>query len=97
MNENVKKIGGIALGLAKLLVPQIAEAENVVKGFKKGGDRRKSVVDAVALSPILAEVLSGHEIVNDELWKEALGDMNDAIFKMQRALKEKDAAPTTAE
>lgn len=91
MNENVKKVGGIVLGLAKLFVPQIAQAEEVVKGFKKGSDRRKAVVDAVILSPVLAEVLSGHEIVNDELWREALGDMNDAVFKMQRAIREKDA------
>lgn len=93
MNAQLKAIAKIALGVAEMIAPEVKIAEAAIVGLKKGGDRKAAVVNLAIVSPILAELLSGHEIVNNDLWREAIGDLNDFVFKAQKALKEKDAPP----
>ena len=92
MTFNAKAFGKIGLAVAKVMVPQIATVEEAVTAIKSGPDKKAAVLNTVASSIELAEVLSGKEIANVPLLMEGIGDLNDALVKILNALP-KEAQP----
>lgn len=82
MKIDWKKVGkfgmNAAIGVGRVYVPEIAAAEQAIRGVKTGPDKKKAVTTAVRASAELAEMLAGKEIVNEDLLTEGLGDINDA-------------------
>jgi hypothetical protein len=86
MKFDAKLMGKVGLAAARVMVPQIAQAEDAFKAIKSGPDKKKAVLEAVLASVEMSEALSGKEILNQQLLAEGLGELNDAIIKIQRAV-----------
>jgi hypothetical protein len=84
---NFKAFGRIGLRVAEVMVPQIAQVEAAVKELRSGPDKKKAVLDAVKASIDLSEVLSGHEILDQDLLLEGIGQLNDGYVKVMKALE----------
>ena len=82
-----KAVLGIANAAVTTMFPLVGQAETAIVGIKKGQDRKKYVLDLAKVAPELAEQLSGHEIVDNILYEEALGNLNDGVFKLLKAVK----------
>ena len=82
-----KVVLGIANAAVTTMVPLVGAAETAIIGIKKGEDRKKYVLDLAKVAPELVEQISGHDIVDNQLYEEALGDLNDGVFKLLKAVK----------
>ncbi len=97
MKFNMKAVGNISLAVARTMVPQVAAVEAGIKAVgaaKTGMEKRKAVVSTVRSSVEMAEALSGHEIIDEALFEEALNQSNDGYVKMMKAVR---AAPAEKE
>lgn len=77
----------VGLTIAKVMVPQIATVEAAVVGIKRGPDKKAAVLDTLRSSIELAEVLSGKEIVDQQLLLDGLGEINDGFVKVMKSLR----------
>jgi len=91
MNAQLKAALGIALEMAKVMVPAIGEVEEAIKGLKRGEDRRAAVVKIAQEAPGVVEALSPYDIVDNDLYREGVEQLNDGLFKIQKSIHPKKA------
>ena len=87
MNSKLTGFLKAAFGISKVMVPQIAAVESVVKGLKNGPDKKAAVIEGVLLAPEIAELVKGQEIVNQALFAQGVGKINDGYVDVMNSFK----------
>lgn len=88
MNKGLLSFLKVGNEILKTMMPQIAIAENSIVGIAKGADKKKSVIDAVMIAPVIAELIKGKELVDEKLFQEGVSDINDGLVKVMKAFKQ---------
>jgi len=83
MNNKLKAFLKIGLAVSKIIVPEIASAEQVFGG----GSRKKAAVkDSLMVIPEVVLALQDKEVINKELFEEGLSEINDGLVKIMNSL-----------
>lgn len=90
MNKKLKIFMDIGIAIAKTQVPAIATVELAVKNLKAGKDKKENVLEIVKNSPVIAELISGKEIIDEDLFNEGLSEINDGYVKIMDSIKKDD-------
>lgn len=87
MNKFLKNFLTVGLKIAEIQVPAIATVEQAVKSVKAGGDKKDAVLEIVKNAPALIEAGLDKDIINDTLFQQGIGEINDGYVKVMKAIQ----------
>jgi len=77
----------LIFSVLKTMVPAIATVEEAIKEIKAGAEKKKAVLSIVMATPEIVEALSGKEVIDENLFKQGLSQINDGLVKIMNATR----------
>jgi len=77
----------LIFSVLKTMVPAIATVEEAIKEIKAGAEKKKAVLSIVMATPEIVEALSGKEVIDENLFKQGLSQINEGLVKIMNATR----------
>jgi hypothetical protein len=87
MNHALTRFLKAAYAISKQIVPQIAVVEAIFTGVKEGSNKKNAVLEGIMLAPEIVELVRDKELVDEVMFREGVGDVNDGYVKILNAFK----------
>lgn len=88
MNSFLKQFLLIGKAIGENMVPSIALVENAIISMKSGGDKKAAVIDIIKGSVQTLETVLDKQIVDDPLFIQGIGKVNDGYVDVMNAIKQ---------